>query len=330
MPNYAGGRSSPVQRVLQTNMVLVPTNETGLVRLPLDAFRDRQLLGPLLNITSIEFRGSDPATGGGADRFVARREGTNWFVIEPRRFPADGARIEESFQSLEGLAIEQYTADVIDNPARFGLDIPTREYTLGFATDSGGIATNVPVFNVQFGGVPTNNAHFVYARRSDEPGVYSVVRAELARLPETANQLRDWRFAVSNLVSVSIVRSNVVRELVRNGEGLWIVARGTPATLIPDALDETSYRLGNYNPYRYAVRDEKVVVQNGGYNQTAHEVVFQFREGSGPLRRWRIRFGRETPPQVPAMLYFDDDPTPLQVRFPSALYRDVLRDFNAP
>jgi hypothetical protein len=30
------------------------------------------------------------------------------------------------------------------------------------------------------------------------------------------------------------------------------------------------------------------------------------------------------------MLYFDDDPTPLQVRFPSALYRDVLRDFNAP
>lgn len=319
-----------VQRALQTNVVLLPTNATALVRLPLDTFRDRQLVGPLRNVSSIEFRGNDRTVANGADRFVARREGTNWFVVEPHRFPADAARIEETFQTLESLGIEQFTTDVVDNPAVYGLDMPVREYAIGVSTNLGGYVTNTVSFSVQFGGVPTNNIHFVYARRSDEPGVYSIVRAELSRLPETANQLRDWRFAVSNVVGVTIVRSNVVREITRTPTGEWAVSKGAPVSLIPDALDETVYRLGNYNPYRYAVRDLKAVETAGGYAAVAHEVTLHFREGSGPLRQWRLRFGREVPPLVPALVYFDEDPTPLQVRFPSALYRDVLRDFNAP
>lgn len=319
-----------VQRVLQTNLVLVSSSNTFLTSRPLHTFRDRQLLGALLNISSIDFRGGDRTTGGTLDRFSVRREGTNWFVIEPRRFPADYVQIEKLFQDLESLEIEEFTADVIDNPARFGLDMPTMEYSLGITAVTNGVATNIPVFNVQFGGVPTNNPHLVHARRSDEPGVYSIVRAGLVRLPESGNQLRDWRFSVSNVVSVTVVRSNVVRELTRTSDGHWNVTRGAAANLIPDALDETLYRLGNYNPFRYAVRDEKVILQSGGYGPTAHEMLVQFREGSGVLRRLRIRFGREIPPLVPALLNFDDDPSAVQVRFPVAIYRDVLRDFNAP
>lgn len=311
-----------VQRVLQTNVVLVPTNVLSLVRLPLDTFRDRRLLPSLGDLSSLEVRGVEP--------FTVLREGTNWFVTQPRRFPANRSRVEEAFRNLEALEIQQYAADVIDNLSQFGLDKPTREYSLGTITNVAGVSTNVRLLTVEFGGVPTNNVNFVYTRRSDEPSVYSIVRAELARLPEMANQLRDWRYAVSNIASISIVHSNVVRELSRSLQGDWTVKQGTPANLISDALDETAFRLGEWNPYRYAVRDDRLLLAGGGYFQVAHEITLHFRDGTGPLRRWRLRFGREVAREVPALAYFDDDPSPIQVRFPAAIYRDVIRDFSAP
>lgn len=311
-----------VQRALQTNLVLVPTNAAYLVRLPLDTFRDRRLMPELAGVSSLDFRGTE--------RFSVRREGTNWFVVEPKRFPASRAAVEETFQTLESIGIEEFSADVVDSPQRFGLDQPVREYALGVTTNLGGITTNAPLVSLQFGGVPTNNVHFIFARRGDEPSVYSVVRSVLPRLPESPNQLRDWRFDTSNLVRVSIVRSNVVRELSRSANGVWTVTQGAPANLIPDALDETAFRLGNFNPYRYAVSDEKALLNAGGYLQVAHEVTLHFREGSGPLRRWRLRFGREVARDVPALAYFDDDPQPLQLRFPADIYHNVARDFGAP
>jgi hypothetical protein len=312
-----------VRRSTQTNVVLVPAETVTLLKLPLAAYRDRRLLPGLIVANRLEF-----TTGTG--RATLQREGTNWFVVAPERFPADPDMMRLLFEHAARLEIAEFSADVVSDPARYGLDQPAREFIWWqTVTNVGGIVTNRLVADVQFSLLPTNSPTLSYARRVDEPGVYKIPRADVYRLPETANQLRDWRFAATNVSKVIIHQAGRDRELTRQASGAWAATAGAAGIVVPDSIEETLLRLGRLTSLRYAIRDEKTLLNGAKFDIRAHEIELRFREGSGPLRRWRLRFGGDLANSVITLANFDDDPVPLRVEVPRKLYEDVVRDFSA-
>jgi hypothetical protein len=299
-----------VRRLSHTNIVLVAAEDLAKLELPLQEFRDPRLVGPLEGVTRVERAG----TGG----FVAEKLGTNWWVTAPRRFPASAPTIGLFLEHLESLEIVQFVNDVVADPKLYGLDRPIREFVLGQGTNT--------LVRVQLGGFADTNGTLLFARRADEASVYAVPRNFLVNL-ESASQLRDWRFAPTNVTAVDIVQQGRLRRLVRVGAG-WRVDAGAAAGILPDAVEETLFRIGQWDSARYAVGDEAAMTKAGRFGETAHEATLTLAGGS--IRALRLRFGASRGVSRPVLAYFDDDPAPVRLEMPEDLYAAVARDFAAP
>lgn len=73
----------------------------------------------------------------GSEPFTLEKQGTNWWVISPRRFLADGPWVRETFQRFMRLRIEDFLDDLGTNPGRYGLDQPAREYSFYLGKSNG-------------------------------------------------------------------------------------------------------------------------------------------------------------------------------------------------
>ena len=306
-----------VRNLTRTNLVTLPASMIQDLKLPLNDFRDRRLLPSLDSVDQIEFQ-----TTGGAG--VAQRLGTNWWVMKPGRFPASTGEIERQLTVLRGLEILDFPADVAPRPELFGLAKPIRRYVLSTTITNAGLATNRTIVDFNFGSSPRGDR--IYARRSDETAVYTVPNL-LVVLVETPNQLRDWRFELSQIVRIEIKHTNVVRELARSGSGgNWNEPARSNQSFSKETsefIDELLFRLSTNESDRYAIRDEKPFLDSGGFRQRTHEITLHFREGSEFLRRLRVRFGGVIGNRNLALAYFDDDPVGIRVTIPEKLYGDI-------
>ena len=300
-----------VRRLAQTKVVLVEDSALESLSRPLSEFRDPRLVGPVEGVTRIERRG--------ARGFVVELTGTNWWVTAPRRFPAHTGTVDLFLDQISVLEIAQFVNDVVSDLQLYGLIPPSTEFVLGHGTNT--------LVHVQLGGFANTNRTLLYARRLDEPGVYAVPPTVLVNL-ETAGQLRDWRFTSTNVSAVDIVQQGRARKLVRTAAG-WQVAAGAPGALIPDAIEETLHRLGEWDSVRYAITDEPAMLKRGRFGETAHELTLTLAEGS-PVRTLRLRFGGRLANQRLVLANFDDDPVPLRLELSWALYDEVARVFAAP
>ncbi len=302
-----------VRNLLRTNVYLVPANSLTALEAPLSAFRDRQLTPSLDDAAYIHFRF-------GSNETALELEGTNWWIQVPRRFPADPRGIDHLLTELASIEIIEFPADVVTDLARFGLAEPTREFSLGKrVTNRVASVTNQPIVKIQFGHPLTNNPALLYVRRSDEPGVYAVPKIDF-RLPETANQLRDWHFIPTNVVEIHVQRAGRTRLFQRSIEGSW--ETGEPS-LPSDSFDELLHRLSDWNSVRFAIRDEAAFLKAYKFSDRSHEISLVFRERSGPLQRWRLRFGADLGTDVVVLANFDDDPIAIHLKLPRTLYENL-------
>lgn len=302
-----------VRNLLQTNVYLVPNKTLTSLDAPLSAFRDRQLTPPLDATAYIHFRF-------GTNETTLEREGTNWWIQLPRRFPADPSGIDHLLAELASLEIIEFPADVVTDFAKFGLAEPNREFALGKrVTNRVASVTNQPIVKIQFGRPLTNNSALLYVRRSDEPGVYAVPKIDF-RLPETANQLRDWHFASTNVTEIRVQRGGRTRVFQRSVEGSW--ETGEPS-LPSDSFDELLHRLSDWNSVRFTIRDEAAFLKAYKFSDRSHEISLVFRERSGPLQQWRLRFGADLGTEVVVLANFDDDPLSIHLKLPRTLYEDL-------
>lgn len=126
------------------------------------------------------------AVTNGAKVFELRREDVNrpWRMVYPLQARANNARIEESLQALQNLAIHQFVSDDPNADLEtFGLRPAELEVRLGQGTN--------PVARLQFGKSPTNDARLVYARRPSLGAVVTVPRDLLAPWYAAVNDFRD-------------------------------------------------------------------------------------------------------------------------------------------
>ncbi len=307
--NHAGDRF--VRRLSHTNLVRVPAAELSMLEQPLDQFRDPRLLGSMEGVTRLELRGTNG--------FVVEREGTNWTVISPKRFRADNPTVDFLVSQLGTLEIVSFVNDVVPSLAPYGLEVPSREFVAYRGT-------NV-MAHLQVGAPANPERTLLYARRLDEPGVYAISRTVLFNL-ESAGQLRSWQFGPEQVTGVTVLRQGKRRVLGRQGTG-WKVTEGGTDELIADAVEETLYRLGQWNSMRYAVLDEAALLRDGRFGSVDHELVLTFGEGSA-MRGLRMRFGSSLGLSRIVLANFDEEPMGLRLEIPEPLYEGLVRYLGMP
>lgn len=301
-----------VRRLANTNVVLTPMNSGLALKMPLANFRDRTLVPSLEEATEVRFR-----TGG--ESFRVQRTGTNWAVVEPQRFGADRMLMNLVLRQIGALPIVEFPTDVPADLARYGLEVPARSVTVLNGTNE--------LVQLDFGSVMGLDK--VYVRRADEPSVYATILAELRRLPEVANQIRDLRFNSSNVVDVAVFQKGRTRNLTRAASGEWTVSAGTPGGLIDEAINETLYRLSRVESARYTPPNAEQM-KALKFAEVDHRVELGFRAGDD-FKKVEFQFGGQNPAKnLLVLVRIDDDPKPVLIEFPGVLYEDVFRDFSAP
>jgi hypothetical protein len=302
-----------VRRMATTNVVLAPVQAGMLLRLPLPNFRDRSLAPRLEGVSEVRFR-----SDGGWVR--VERQGTNWTVVEPRRFAADPTLMDQLLRQLGGMTIVEFPNDVPADLGRYGLQRPERGFVVLAGTNE--------LARLDFGSqVGTDDK--VYVRRADEPSIYATRLGELLRLPEVADQIRLMRFDPTNVVEIAIEQKGRKRVLTRGSNGRWTASSGSPASFLDETVNETLFRLGRVESTRYRTpEDEQLGLLK--FKEVDHSVDLKFRPGSGP-GSLRFQFGGKNPANnMFALVRFDTDSDPLLIEFPLALYEDVYRDLSAP
>lgn len=302
-----------VRRLGPGNIVRVTNSLVDLLRQPLAAYRDRRLLPSVAGMTRLEI-------GSGTNRFALDREGTNWVVSAPRRFPADSTWVRETLRRVIGLQIESFPNDLVTDAARYGLDQPTRTYAFSVVGTAG--APGRSIATLEFG-APAAEGRRVYVRRTDEPGVYEVPMADFTLLPVSAGQFRDWSFDPTNAVRIEIVQQGRTRILVRNAAGRWDGGIAIGGTLADPAIEEALYRLGRAASGRYPAPQEAALRQFA-FDQVDHAVTVTLRPG-GPFQSLRLRFGgRPNAVNQFVLARFDEDSEAVLTQFPLLLYQDFI------
>ncbi len=294
-----------------TNLVLAPVAVGQLARLALSNFRDRQLLPALTGLSRIELRA-------GTNQASLEARGTNWTVVAPAEFPADGDLVRHWLEQLPGIAIHEFVNDVVADYAAYGLDKPVREYRFL-------AGTNI-LAQLQFG--KTDGPERIFVRRLDEPSVYSVGLGVFLQQPEAASQFRDLRFAESNVTKVAITRLGKTRVLERSAQGDWAATAGAPPVSLSPAVAETLHRLGSLQSVRYAVPDESQFTRLPSYQRLGHEFTLTLN-GAGGLHSLRFRLVADLGATAVALVHADGAAEPLRIELPGPLAQDLQREFTA-
>lgn len=302
-----------VRRSGPGNIVRVTNTIVELLRQPLAAYRDRRLLPSVAGLTRLEIRQ-------GTNAFSLEREGTNWTVATPRRFPADSAWVRETLRRVVGLQIESFADDLVTDAARYGLDQPVRTYA--FSGSPGAGQPVRPMATLEFG-APAAGGRHVYVRRSDEPGVYEVPMSDFSLLPVSAGQFRDWTFDPTNAVRIEIRHQGRSRILARNAAGRWEGGVAVGGVLPDPAIDESLFRIGHQSSGRFPAPQEPALRQFA-FDQVDHSVTVFLRDG-GPFRSLQLRFGgRPNAVNQFVLARFDDDAEGVLTQFPLMLYQDFV------
>jgi hypothetical protein len=300
------------------NIVRITNSILESLKRPLATYRDRRLMPQIAGLERLEVRaGSEP--------FTLEKQGTNWWVISPRRFLADGPWVRETFQRFMRLRIEDFLDDLGTNPGRYGLDQPAREYSfyLGKSNGSPALLTRLTM------GTPLGEGRRLSMRRSDELGIYGIAAGDLQILPVSAPQFRDWNLNPSNIVQIEIRQQGRTRMLRRNSLGRWdgvIAAQG----LLPDpAIDEGLYRIGQAPIGRFPVPND-VALKQFAFDQLDHAVTLTQKEG-GNFRSLHLRFGGRNAINQFVWAAFDSDEPAILTQFPLSLYQEYIGPwFSAP
>jgi len=302
-----------------TNLITVPARILEPLSRPLAEYRDRRLLGNLPPVQALEFVGSGGALGFRVER--AEVTATNWWVTAPRRFPADGTVMNYFLRQFAQFEVADFTSDIVTDFARYGLKSPLRAYRL--------LNGSNVLAEIQLGSPLPGRPTLLHARRTDEPSVYGLPISVLGQLADSAAQLRDFRFAATNVARVVVRKPGGEGVLVRTPGG-WTHAGGKLDSIAAGNLDLTLNGLGALQSDRYALTDPRQEAHLRDIYRMAESplsLTVELLPGAARgFSKWSMELGGEIGAARVAVARFDDDPTPLRLQVPLILFEDLLRD----
>lgn len=305
------------RRLSQSNIVLVSKELADLLGKPHTSFRDRTLayFEPSA-VTRVEMKGAK-------DSFALERQVSGaWQIVEPFNAPADSETMRQFFRELAKLEIREFERDAVTDFYAYGLVQPARRYVLKGASTNAVGATNVVFTQVDFG---SNRVDRVFARRSDEPSVYTVGYGDMLRLPQHAFELRDrriWKFASSNVVSITVRQRGQTRKLERNTQRTW-----SSDVIVNERLEETLHRLGELRAVSWRSKGSEPMLQQFAERdfQIELDVV-----AAGKAQPHIIRFGSlASEGHVYAGVVLEEGQWVIFL-FPGTLFQEVVQVLSLP
>jgi hypothetical protein len=314
------------RRPTTTNIVLVPRAVLEAIQISHADVRDLHLL-------SFQPNAVDVIEVTGDESFAVRRQ-TNgtWMITEPKSEPADTNAIREWLNDLLRLegAVEK---DVVtDFGAPYGLNPPARRYLLKAATTNAtGAASDQLLAELDLGNTQGNR---VFARRPDEDTLYSLSRAEVARLPRAAWQLRSrrvWSFTTNQIHRVTVRHRGQTKTLQRNPNTTWTLAEGSGIVpTVNPVLEEIMFRLGELRASAWVDRGDANRLAFG-FSETSDRIAIELRNGE-KAQTLVLELGKTgiSPTQLPYALAEVDGQTWIFEPSPPTLYFDLIRYLFQP
>lgn len=178
-------------------------------------------------VTTVSISGAD----GGVS--LARQEG-DWRITAPGEWKADQAAVEGLLSTLQSMRAVEFLSEDGAEPARYGLDAPTRVLTLTFAPPQGqpdGAPLAEDPLELRIGNDREGKLHVQTNRR---PIVYAVASWAVDSAIKSAGHFRDKTivsFAAEDAARIEIASpAESALALVRT-DGDWTLA-GDPATVV--------------------------------------------------------------------------------------------------
>ncbi|MFM1768563.1 MAG: hypothetical protein RJA22_1092 [Verrucomicrobiota bacterium] len=327
------------RRLAHTNVVLVPRTLLDTLLVPHNQMRDHHLMTfQPADIDAIEVNG--------AETFVVRRQ-TNgtWTVGEASPQLADPDLMKDWLKDLASLK-GNIEADVVtDFKTPYGLEPPVRQYLLRASlTNGAGAISNRVVAELHLGLLRTNTipdatptgGDEVFARRPDEPVVYTLRLSDVSKLPYARWQLahrRVWSFTTNQVLGLSATYRGVSFKLSRGANHAWNFAPGSQGVLRnPYAIEELVHRLGELQAAAWTARGEEARLAHG-FPPDAVSLVIELKGADKP-QSLRLEFaspehGGRAPNGIPyALTTVGGEPRVFE--FPLPLYVLLVRDLFQP
>jgi hypothetical protein len=203
----------------RSNIVVVSAGLLEMLRRPHTTYRDHSLatVSPAA-VDRVEVRTREP--------FVLEREpGKPWRIVEPFAAAADPEAVRSLFESVNRLRIVEFTRDIVDDFAPYGLETPDRRYSF-FSRGDSQVSTNTLLARIDFSGnqIAGGRVDTVFARCQGESSVYTVPYGDTLQLPRAAYELRDkqvWRFDAAAVARCIVEQASATNVWDRTEEGVW-------------------------------------------------------------------------------------------------------------
>ena len=307
------------RRLSQTNVVLVAKSLLDTLNTPAAEFRDRRVLAfQPASVSLIEVRSDDPFT-------VRRQTNDTWLAGETT--VTDGPLMREWLQRLSQLQVVDFVKDIVTDFSSYGLAPPRRQYILKTTVTNAAGITNVALGELQFG---TNLNDKVFVRRADEDSVYAIQTLDYYRMPAAAWQLRDrtvWNFTTNQVARVTVRQGGHSRVLIRTGDAQWTIAPGSQGIIIPFAVEEMVFRLGDLHTTMWAARGQENLPRCG-FAETNLQIAVELKLGE-KAQTLKLDFGGPTPNRLPYAATTIDSQVWI-FEFPAFHLEDLERAFDLP
>ncbi|MBI5396033.1 MAG: DUF4340 domain-containing protein [Verrucomicrobia bacterium] len=253
----------------------------------------------------------------------------DWKLTEPEATKADNSEVGNLLTNLTGLEVKEFVADVVTDPAKYGLDRPyytvivkkeapaepapaasTGSSTNAPAASAGAkvaASTNAPaatasapaapklvtLIELQFG-KEDKDKKLVYVKRADEPYVYAVESDGFGKLPKTALTLRNRTLIATEKSKVTKLVSiaGAAKVAVEKKDDKWKLAAGVQGVLDTNALDDVLWTVTGLNAEKFVSAAAADQAQYG-VDKPARVLNFEVSD-AGTNKTFELSLGKET------------------------------------
>ena len=260
------------------------------------------------------------------------KEKDDWKLTEPEIIRAENDEVGNLLTQLTGLEAKEFVADVVADPAKYGLDRPY--YTVTVKKDapppapamSAATSTNAPAVSatakaaaagtnlaaattataapaakpelvtaieLQFG-KEDKEKKLIYIKRADEPYIYAVESAVFEKLPKTALALRNRTLIATEKSKVTKLSSQhgAATIAIEKKDDKWKLAPGVQGVLDTNVVDDVLWAVTGLNAEKF-VSVSAADKAKFGLDKPAWTLNFDVNEG-GTNKTFGLSLGHES------------------------------------
>jgi len=273
------GKSYYVKRGDAATVFIIPSELYDALHQSIELYRSHELLD--VNTASVNTLTVASATSS----YTLTKHDQTWQLTAPFADAADSAMVSTLLSRVRQLYIERFISDSPQSAqfSEWGLDAPApfAKITIGFSE------SDHPPIELLVGNPTSGSAAHCYAKRSDEPSVYSVAKTDIQELLKDPQELRSHTvFEIfANEVTKLRLTSPQQTWTVEFKDGKWVTANDS-AALEASKVEAFVWRLRDTKLTRVAEDHPKNLKSYG--LEPAHDTIEVWVKTSADPKRLSV------------------------------------------